>query len=184
MPFPGITTNRLILSDLTDNDDQAILKLFSDEAVIEYYDLEAFTDIEQARETIRFFRSRYETDTGIRWAIRLKETNELIGTCGFNAWSQKMRNAVIGYDLMPAYWRHGYTSEAVSAILSAAFNGDLACGPIHRVQANTVPGNIASEALLIKLGFKAEGLRRDSGYWKGRYHDLKCYGLLQPEFIV
>ncbi|MEZ5534442.1 MAG: GNAT family protein [Thiolinea sp.] len=112
-----------------------------------------------------------------------QENNELIGTCGFNAWSQRMHNAVIGYDLMSAHWRNGYTSEAVSAILSAAFNGDLVCGPVHRVQANTVPGNTASEALLLKLGFKEEGLRRDSGYWKGQYHDLKCFGLLQPEFV-
>lgn len=32
------------------------------------------------------------------------------------------------------------------------------------------------------LGFVEEGLRRQSGYWKGNYHDLKCFGLLRAEF--
>lgn len=45
-----------------------------------------------------------------------------------------------------------------------------------------MPGNQASEALLRKLGFKEEGLRRDSGFWKGCFHDLKCFGLLNTEF--
>jgi len=51
-----------------------------------------------------------------------------------------------------------------------ALAGILPCGPLHRIQADTVPGNYRSEELLRKLGFKEEGLRRDAGYWKGRYH--------------
>ena len=92
-----------------------------------------------------------------------------------------MRNAVIGYDLLPAFWAKGFASEAVGRICAAAFAGDLSCGALHRIQADTVPGNIASERLLKKLGFIEEGVRRDSGYWKGRYHDLKCFGLLATE---
>ena len=93
-----------------------------------------------------------------------------------------MQNAVIGYDLLPTVWGNGYAAEAVSAIIATAFNGELAAGPLHRIQADTVPGNQASEALLRKLGFKEEGLRRDSGFWKGRFHDLTCFGLLSTEF--
>ncbi|TMP77223.1 N-acetyltransferase, partial [Pseudoalteromonas phenolica] len=32
-------------------------------------------------------------------------------------------------------------------------------------------------------GFREEGIRRASGYWKGDFHDLKCFGLIKPEFI-
>lgn len=93
-----------------------------------------------------------------------------------------MRNAVIGYDLHPEFWRHGYSSEAVRAIIAAGFAGTLPCGELHRIQADTIPGNSASEALLRRLGFKEEGLRRESGYWKNKFHDLKCFGLLRSEF--
>ena len=94
-----------------------------------------------------------------------------------------MRNAVLGYDLLPEFWGKGYASEAVHAICLAAFAGQLSCGPLHRIQADTVPGNTASETLLLKLGFKNEGLRRECGYWKNRFHDLRCFGLLRSEFI-
>lgn len=180
--FPEIETDRLILADLQPNDDAAIFELFSNKSVIEYYDLEAFTTIGQARDLISMFRSRHDASAGIRWAIRLKSTGNIIGTCGFNSWSSKMRNAVIGYDLMPAFWHNGYASESVRAIIQAAFAGKLYCGPINRIQADTVPGNHASEALLRRLGFKEEGIRRESGYWKDAFHDLKCFGLLRSEF--
>jgi ribosomal-protein-alanine N-acetyltransferase len=180
--FPQIESDRLTLTELLPNDEAAIFELFSNESVIEYYDLEAFTHIKQARDLIALFRSRHEASAGIRWAIRLKDSATMIGTCGFNSWSSKMRNAVIGYDLMPEFWGNGYASEAVREIMKAAFSGALPCGPLNRIQADTVPGNHASERLLIRLGFKEEGLRRQSGYWKHAFHDLKCFGLLKSEF--
>ena len=182
MVFPEIETDRLALNEIQLDDEAAIFDLFSNKSVIEYYDLEAFISIEQARDLISMFRSRHEASAGIRWAIRLQTSDNIVGTCGFNSWSSKMRNAVIGYDLMPAYWGNGYGSEAVRAIIQAAFTGKLSCGPLNRIQADTVPGNHASEALLRRLGFKEEGIRRESGYWKNAFHDLKCFGLLRSEF--
>ncbi len=182
MEFPVIESSRLFLTDLKPNDDVSVFRLFSDDSVIEYYDLAAFTRVEQAQELIQFFQSRFEAKSGIRWAIRSKDSGDLIGTCGFNSWSAKMQNAVIGYDLIPSSWGNGYAMEAVRMIVLAAFEGQLPCSHIHRIQADTVPGNDASEALLGKLGFKEEGLRRDAGYWKGQFHNLKCFSLLRPEF--
>ena len=103
MVFPEIETDRLVLTEIQLEDEVAIFGLFSTKMVIEYYDLEAFTSIEQARDLIGMFKSRQETAAGIRWAIRLKSSNNIIGTCGFNSWSNKMRNAVVGYDLMPDF---------------------------------------------------------------------------------
>lgn len=182
MHFPAIGSKRLLLSEIQPSDRDSIFRLFSDEAVIEHYDLSAFEYIEQADELIQLFQARYETNAGIRWAIRLRESGDLIGTCGFNSWSPKMASAVIGYDLSPAFWGKGYAVEAVAKIISVAFEGRLSCGPLNRIQADTVPGNNASEAVLRRLGFKEEGLRRQAGFWKGRFHDLKCFGLLKREF--
>ena len=170
------------MTEILPDDEAAIFDLFSNKLVIEYYDLEVFTSIEQARNLISALRSRHEAATGIRWAIRLRSSNNIVGTCGFNSWNIKMKNGVIGYDLIPTFWRKGYATEAVCAIVQAAFAGKLTCGPLNRIQADTVPGNHASEALLRRLGFKEEGLRRESGYWKNAFHDLKCFGLLRSEF--
>ncbi|MBZ9609979.1 GNAT family N-acetyltransferase [Rheinheimera maricola] len=184
MVFPALETERLVLTALSAADEADVFNLFSHPAVVEYYDVEAFYQRSQAANLINLFKSRYDEQQGIRWAIRLKVTGHLIGTCGFNSWSSKMRNAVIGYELHPEYWRQGYTVEAVAAIIAAGFAGALACGTLHRIQADTIPGNTASESVLRRLGFKEEGLRRECGYWKNRFHDLKCYGLLSPEFAA
>ncbi len=180
--FPEINTPRLALIELKASDDVAVFNLFSNHKVVEYYDLEVFSHIEQARSLIDLFQTRHAASLGIRWAICLKSSGGVIGTCGFNSWSQTMRSAVIGYDLLPDVWGNGYATEAVCAAIQAAFSGELVCGVLNRIQADTVPGNDASEALLRRLGFKEEGLRRESGYWKGAFHDLKCFGLLQSEF--
>ncbi|MFK4998915.1 GNAT family N-acetyltransferase [Bacillus sp. N9] len=44
---------------------------------------------------------------GIRWEIELLESEEFIGTIGFNAWSPKHKRAEIGYELHPHYWKKG-----------------------------------------------------------------------------
>ncbi|WP_018151378.1 GNAT family N-acetyltransferase [Leeia oryzae] len=76
----------------------------------------------------------------------------------------KMQNAVIGYDLTPAFWGKGYAVEAVAKIILAAFEGQLACGALNRIQADTVPGNKTSEAVLRRLAFKDESLRCEAGF--------------------
>ena len=182
MNFPEFETRRLKLTMLSRHDVNSIYKLFSDESVIQYYDLEAFISESQALNLIDFFNTRFTDELGIRWGIRLKETDQLIGTCGFNSWSVPMKNAVLAYDLYPSFWGKGYTTEAVHRIVKAAFSGELVCGELNRIQADTVPGNTASESLLLKIGFKEEGLRRQSGYWKGQFHDLKCFGLIKSEY--
>ncbi len=182
MVFPDLTTRRLLLNTITPSDVNAVFSLFSDPQVVNYYDLDEFTEISQAEKLVQLFTSRFQAATGIRWAIRLQDTGSLIGTCGFNSWSEKMRNAVIGYDLLPAYWNKGITTEAVSAIARGGFSGLLPCGALHRIQADTIPGNVASERVLLKLGFKEEGLRREAILLKGTYRDMKCFGLLRHEF--
>ena len=182
MKFPELETQRLSLTCLNEEDASSVFDLFSNESVVEHYNLEAFSDITQAEELIRTCKTQYENSTGIRWAIRSKDTGKFLGTCGFNYWSKGMKNGGIGYDLIPSYWNQGFSTEAVSTIIDSAFSGTLACGPLHRIQAETVPGNIASEKLLYRLGFKKEGLRRDCAYWKGKFHSLTCFGLLKNEF--
>jgi [ribosomal protein S5]-alanine N-acetyltransferase len=155
--------------------------MFSDPAVVEFYDLEPFKSIAEAEQLIELFESRYQSRSGIRWAIREAGSDELIGSCGFNSWSEKMRNATIGYDLKRAHWGKGIATEALSEIVRAAFAGLLPCGALHRIQADTIMGNVASERVLTKLRFREEGARRQAAYLRGSYRDMKCFGLIKPD---
>lgn len=158
--------------------------MFSNPQVLEFYDLEPFKSIGEAEQLIGLFESRYQSGSGIRWAIREADCGQLIGSCGFNSWSEKMRNATIGYDLEPAFWGMGMATEALSEIVDAAFAGLLPCGALHRIQADTVVGNVASEKVLKKLRFKEEGIRRHAAYLRGAYRDMKCFGLIRSEARV
>ena len=145
-------------------------------------DLAPFENLGQAEKLIEFFRKRFENKSGIRWGIYYRENYQCIGTCGFNSWDKNMHSATIGYDLNKNYWGQGIITEALISVIKAAFTIDSLFGILNRIQADTIPGNIASEKVLLKLGFKEEGLRRQSGFWKNKYHDLKCFGLLKFEF--
>jgi len=180
--FPIIETDRLKLDEIKMDDRESIFDLFSNNDVVKYYDLAAFSHIHQADKLIEMVKARFYDSLGIRWAIRLKDTQQCIGTCGFNSWNLASRSAVIGYDLNRNFWGRGLITEALNCIIKTAFAGNLKCDNINRIQADTVLGNFASEAVLAKLGFRKEGVRRQSGYWKGKYHDLTCYGLLKEEF--
>jgi len=180
--FPELETSRLMLTKLSTDDSQALLRIFSDEDVIKFYDIDVYDSEDQSLKLIEFFNARFTESVGIRWAIRIKDTGELIGTCGFNSWNQKMKNAGIGYELSSKHWGYGYATEALRKIIDSAFSNQLPFGELYRIQGDTMLGNEASESVLRKLGFKEEGVRRASGYWKNEFHDLKCYGLLKPEF--
>ncbi|MFY8350607.1 GNAT family N-acetyltransferase [Pseudoalteromonas sp. SSM20] len=182
LPFPNLDTSRLTLNMLTNNDNDTLFLIFSDQEVVKFYNIEAFTSKQQSLDLINFFNQRFDKLEGIRWAIRLKETGELIGTCGFNSFNPKMRNTVIGYEFASAHWGKGYATEALNAIIAFAYSAHSPFGELYRIQADTMLGNVASETVLNKLGFREEGIRRASGFWKNDYHDLKCFGLLKPEF--
>lgn len=181
MQFPKLTTNRLVLDNLKPQESNILYQHFSNPDVVKYYDLEAFTDLEQAKNLILLFNKRFNEELGVRWAIRLKEGGDFIGTCGFNSWDKRMKSAVIGYDVSKKHWGNDAT-EALRAIIEYGFSGQLPCEELNRIQGDTVPGNSASEAVLLKLGFKEEGLLRESGYWKECFHDLKCFGLIRSEY--
>jgi ribosomal-protein-alanine N-acetyltransferase len=176
--FPEFRTAQLRLTLITLADAESVFEMFSDPAVVEFYDLDPFKNLGEAEDLIRLFESRYQAKSGIRWGIRAAESGELIGSCGFNSWSEKMRNGTIGYDLKRRHWGKGLATEALAEVVRAAFAGLLPCGALHRIQADTVVGNVASERVLAKLGFQEEGVRRGSAYLRGCYRDMKCFGLI------
>ncbi|KGR77101.1 GNAT family N-acetyltransferase [Ureibacillus sinduriensis] len=175
--FPVLETERLILREITKKDTKRIFACFSNENVTRYYGEEPLIHIEQAEKFVDFFLKNYEAKRGIRWGIEIKGEKGIIGTIGFNAWSPKHKRAEIGYEIHPDFWRSGYTSEALLKVLSYGFD-EL---DLKRIGAVVFMENEASNHLLIKLGFKKEGVLRDYMYQNGTSHDTYVYSLLKNE---
>jgi ribosomal-protein-alanine N-acetyltransferase len=179
--FPQLETSRLVLTRIGPADAQFIFELFADPKVVEYCDLEPFLSVDEAVQLIGLFASRFDAGSGIRWAIRERGSESLVGTCGFNSWNKRMRHGTIGFDLKRPYWGRGMMTEAASAVIRAAFSSTLSCGKLHRIQADTMIGNVASERVLTKLGFKEEGIRQGAAYIHGSYRDMKCFGMVHRD---
>ena len=51
--------------------------------------------------------SRWAAGELSRWGVALQHDDRLVGTCGFNEWSQVHRWAELGFDLAQAHWGKG-----------------------------------------------------------------------------
>jgi ribosomal-protein-alanine N-acetyltransferase len=67
--------------------------------------------------------------------------------------------------------------EAAAAVVDYGFT---ALG-LHRIEAGVIVGNDAPVRVLEKLGFREEGTLRHYLYLKGRFHDVRWFGLLHPD---
>jgi ribosomal-protein-alanine N-acetyltransferase len=171
--FPVLHTARLSLIEISDAHRIGLFNLFTDPKVTEYYHVIPIKEEQDLQKVIGLFRSRYHEKTGIRWGIALKGTENIIGTIGYNSFTQGHRASIV-YALMPGYWGNGYITEAMHEVIRFGFK-ELG---INRVEAEVMPGNVLSEKVLEKLGFTYEGLLRQWALWQGKYYDMKMYSLL------
>jgi ribosomal-protein-alanine N-acetyltransferase len=174
--FPLIESQRLKLVQLGQNHCDDIFEIFSSEKVTEYYDCSAYTSKDEARNLLALFKQRFTNKTGIRWGITLKDNPKVIGTIGYNRFIPRLWGS-IGYDLNDKHWNKGIITEAIKAVTDYGFD-EL---QLHRIEAEVIPGNDASELVLIKNNFSFEGTLRDKGFWKGKYHSLRLFSKLSTD---
>ncbi|GEL03821.1 GNAT family N-acetyltransferase [Rummeliibacillus stabekisii] len=173
--FPILETDRITLRELTDTDVYDIFACLSNKEVIRFYGSEPLNSAKEAKELVEFFKKNYNEERGIRWGIERKGTKGIIGTIGYHAWSQKHKRAEIGYEIHPEYWRKGYTSEAISKVISFGFD----TMGLTRIGAIVFLENEASNKLLEKVGFQKEGILRGYIYQQGKAYDTNVYSLLK-----
>ncbi len=176
---PTLETPRLRLRQITERDCAAWLAVIESPGALRYLlDFPSPPRLADMQAIFAWAERIFREKSGIRWAITLKPAHTMIGSCGFHLYAPCHRRAEVGYELHSGYWRRGIMTEALAAVLRFCFEQlDL-----HRVEADVVEGNIASAALLKKMGFTLEGAWRDREYQRGAYHSLWQFGLLQPEF--
>nr|WP_314589948.1 GNAT family N-acetyltransferase [Paenibacillus terrigena] len=177
LEFPVLETERLKLRQLRLDDASDLYDYFSKDEVTEYYDLATFTERKQAEDLIQMWIDSFSSLRSIRWGVTLKSEDRVIGTCGFHKWSQKNRRAEIGYELSPAYWRQGYMSEVLDAVIRCGFH-ELG---LNRIEAQISQDNIGSRKVLEKAGFQEEGVLQDYFYLKDRFVDAAIFAVLKRD---
>ena len=161
-------TQRLVLDELeTDRDADFILALLNEPGFLENIGDRGVRDLEGARRYIEEGpRASYAGHGYGLWRATERDGGRPVGLCGLVK-RDGLKDPDIGYAFLASVWGRGYASEAARACLDHARRA-LRLG---RIVAITTPGNIASQAVLKKIGLKAAGVVRlpwkdeDSAYF-------------------
>ena len=170
-----LCTARLKLRPFTHGDAASLFRIFSDDEVVRFWSVGAWTDIAQAEQMIEEALLAYKEGGLSRYAIVLAGTGELIGICNLRGFFEQNRRCELGYALGSAWWGRGYAFEALEALLGHAFSAlDM-----NRIEADIDPRNDASARLLERLGFRQEGYMPERWIVHGEKADTAFYGLLK-----
>ncbi|MBX9348593.1 GNAT family N-acetyltransferase [Chromobacterium piscinae] len=134
---------------------------------------------QSAADTEAFLRLQAEGNHEGRCAHRvILADGEIAGICSLHGISAAHRYARLGYWLADSHVGRGVMSQALTLLLNYAFE-DL---ELHRVELGCAPENLRSCRVAERLGFKLEGELRDAQFLRGRFWNMRCYGLLADEW--
>lgn len=170
-------TPRLLLRKMRASDSASLFQVWSDNEVTKFMNIDRFTNESQAKDMILFLDELSKEEKAIRYSIIELESNNIIGSCGFNYFDFENAKAEIGYDLNKMYWGQGFAKEAITCLIQYAFS-DL---NLNRIEAKIEPENINSIRLIEKLSFTYEGTLRKAEKSKNRFIDLNLYSLLATD---
>jgi len=144
--FPILTTERLILRQLSDSDVQEIFILRSDTLINKYLDRLLSKTLDDALEFIK----KIKNNNPSYWAITQKGNKKLVGTiCLFDV-SEEQKRCEIGYELLTEYQGKGIMREAAKKIIEYSVQR---LG-LKTIDAYTHKDNQHSNNLLKELKFK------------------------------
>ncbi len=176
---PTIELDAVRLRPLRTADAAALYDYLRNPAVTE---LTSFPEVSLsfAESMIERVQSRWATGEMSKWAVALRQNDQLVGTCGFNEISRPHRWAELAYDLAQPHWGTGLMRPAVAAVLEWAFRQDQ----IDRVQGFVRIDNTRSQRVLERSGFQREGHLRNYRICRGQPHDFYIYSLLRSDWMA
>lgn len=177
--LPVITTPRLVLRWISEDDVDALYEIFSDPKVMRYWSSGPLPNRDAAAELQREIAESNQSNLRWKWGVALRDSNNLIGTATLFNFDLSNGRAEIGYALGSAHWGNGYINEALTALVSHAFE----VLDLRRLEADVDPRNIPSIRTLERLGFQREGFLRERWHVEGEIQDAFFYGLLRREWV-
>jgi RimJ/RimL family protein N-acetyltransferase len=117
---PPPQTARLILREFVDEDEEGLLDGLGDPET-NHFMPHPLSRLEVKDWIVRNQRRYDECGHGL-WAVVLRQSGEFLGDCG-PVWQEVNgeSHVEIGYHLRRCHWKHGYATEAASAVTGWAF---------------------------------------------------------------
>ena len=177
--IPILTTPRLILRQSTLDDVDDIFRTASDPEIHKFDSDPPMQDRSEAVNLVQQMLEWFSEKKAISWGIELKSAGHTVGGVGLYFWDKVYYKADLGYTVARPYWRQGIATEALRAVIAFGFE----CMGLHRINVDTRMDNTASVLLMAKLGFKHEGVVRESiRSADGSYQNWGIFGMLETEY--
>ncbi|MEX1187709.1 MAG: GNAT family protein [Bacteroidia bacterium] len=106
-----------------------------------------------------------------------REFGQPLGHCGYHTWSLRHQKAELGYMIYDSSnYGKGLMQEACKFVIDFGFNEMN----LIRIEAMTSSSNEASKRILMKAGFREEGLLSKNYLKDGKAEDSILFGLVNP----
>lgn len=175
--IPTLETDRLILRGMrvSDTDDMYEYAHLAD--VTRYLLWKLHPDRDYTRQYLEYIGTRYAAGDFYDWAVTLRDTGKMIGTCGFTRIDLSNNCGEIGYVINPNFHGRGLATEAARAVCDFGFRS---LG-LHRIEARYIVGNQASRRVMDKLGMREEGTFADAYRVNGKYRTVTVCAMLEAD---
>ena len=175
-----LETKRLLLRKVKEKDYKDAFKNWcNSDKVDKYVTWTKHINEEETKELYKKWIEEYDEKT-YKWAIELKEINEVIGTITVSKKFIEFGTCEIGYCLSDKYWNQGIMTEAASEVVKFLFEECEA----DTIWAEFLENNPASGKVMEKIGMKYEGRLRSRIFDKtNKRNDLLVYSILKEEYF-
>jgi RimJ/RimL family protein N-acetyltransferase len=179
-PSISISTERLVLRPLDDDDVPALTAMMNDEQVGAWTDVPQPYDEDRARTWItRYAPAERAAGRGLDLAVAEFLTQRLVGVVQLTRTNWHVRSTELSYIIAPWARGEGYASEAALATARWLFDDQK----FERIELRTAAGNTASQQVAQKIGCISEGVLRSACIAHARTED-GTWTDVRTDFIV
>ena len=178
-PLPAVRTTRLLVRAVAEADLADLLVVNGDDEVTRYLPYATWRSREDAAAWLARMEALCATGTARQLVIERRSDRKVIGTVLLFHFDEPSARVELGYVVGRTFWRQGYAREALQAVCRHVFEEMN----IRRIEAEARPDNVASNELLLALGFTHEGRLRGRWVAKGETYDTNIYGCLVEDWL-
>ena len=176
--IPTLETSRLIMRKILPSDCLDMYDYSCRPETSQYLLWSPHENLRYTKRYISYIQSAYRSETFYDFALVDKQTEKMIGTCGFTSFDLQNNAAEIGYVLHPDFWGRGFAKEAVLRLMAFGF-AELR---LHRMTAKIMSQNGASKRVAEKCGMRHESTCIEAMMIKGNFETIDEYAILAKEF--
>lgn len=177
-PYVTLQTVRLFLREFTLADAPALFHYAHLAEVTHFVEWEPPESVYESEELIqRYIGWQFEAPRR-HLVLAITWNGHLVGDIGLTGNSENELEAELGFAIDPAYWGQGVATEAAAAVVEYGFT----TAGWDRIRALCDVDNVASAAVLRKIGLQQEAYLPRHKYKRGEWRHSLVFGASRAEW--